>query len=309
MTTVVISGSSGLIGSALARSLRADGITVKRLVRRRTRRDDEIEWLTTGQPLDPDVLIGAQAVVCLNGANIGRLPWTRGYRRTLRQSRMVPTRTLAKALRTLGAESPALVSASAVGYYGNRPGVILTEGAHAGTTFLAHLCVNWEREAQQAGDACRVACIRSAPVLHRDGMLKPLIRLTALGAGGPIGTGDQVWPWIHLDDEVRAIRHVIESDIDGAVNLAGPTLATANDIGRSVASVLRRPFFVPAPEWALNLVVGRAATESLLTTDARVTAAVLERTGFTFTHHTAAEAIFAALAAPAIPAAGAKHDN
>ncbi|GAA1764724.1 TIGR01777 family oxidoreductase [Agromyces humatus] len=301
MTTVVIAGSSGMIGSALTQRLRADGVSVVRLVRRPVRRGDEVEWLAEGRPLDPQVVAGASAVVCLNGASIGRLPWTRRYQRTLRESRLRPTRALATALRALGAEAPAFISASAVGYYGNRPGVELTERAAPGATFLADLCREWEREARRAGDACRVVRMRTAPVLHRNGVLKPLVRLTSLGLGGPIGRGTQTWPWISLEDEVRAIRHVIATDIDGAVNLSGPTPATANEIGRSVAHALRRPFMLPVPEWALDLVIGRAATESLLTADARVTPAVLENTGFTFRHRTAREATLAAIAPNSAP--------
>ncbi|MCD2444184.1 TIGR01777 family oxidoreductase [Agromyces sp. SYSU K20354] len=296
MATVVIGGSSGLIGTALAHSLRADGVTVMRLVRRPARRADEIEWLTGDRPLDPRLLAGAKAVVGLNGANIGRLPWTRKYRRILRESRLGPTRALATALRALADDAPAFVSASAVGYYGSRPGVELTEGSDPGTTFLARLCMDWEREARRAGDSCRVVAIRTAPILHRDGVLKPLIRLTALGVGGPIGRGTQTWPWISLEDEVRAIRHVIDSDIYGTVNLSGPTPATSNDIGRSIAHAMHRPFLVPVPEWALRLVVGRDLTESVLTTDARVRPVVLERTGFEFTYRTEHEATVAALA-------------
>ncbi|WP_157009034.1 TIGR01777 family oxidoreductase [Agromyces laixinhei] len=296
MTTVVIAGASGLIGTALARSLSADGVSVMRLVRRPAQNADEIEWLTDGRPLDPAKLAGASAVVGLNGANIGRLPWTSKYERTLRRSRLIPTRVLATALRALDSDAPAFVSASAVGYYGSRPGVELTEQDATGTTFLARLCADWEQEARRAGDECRVACIRTAPILHRRGVLKPLIRLTTLGVGGPIGRGTQIWPWISLEDEIGAIRHVIDSGIDGAVNLCGPTPATSNEIGRSIAHALHRPFLVPVPKWALELVVGRDVTESVLTPDADVIPAVLEKTGFAFRYRTAREATRAALA-------------
>lgn len=294
---IVISGASGLIGRALARSLQSDGIAVTALVRRVSRGSGEAQWDPERGELDPAVLAGADAVVALGGASVGRLPWTRGYQRTLINSRLDSTRTLVTALRALGSDAPALVSASAVGFYGSAPGETLTEQSPAGDTFLARLCVAWEAEARRAEDQTRVALLRTAPVIDRGGVLAPLIRLTSLGAGGPLGRGTQIWPWISLDDEVRAIRHIIESEVSGPVNLTGPTPASANDIVRAVARELHRPFWLPAPTWALRLGLSRAATDSLLVSDADVRPVVLRETGFTFTHPTAQEAVAAALSA------------
>lgn len=291
---IVISGATGLIGGALTRSLRSDGIRVVHLVRRPATHHDEVEWLTGG-PLDPAALEGATAVINLNGASIGRLPWDARYRRLLLESRLRPTATLAEALLALRSDAPALLSASAVGYYGDQPGAHLDESAAPGTTFLADVCVQWEREAQRAEGATRVALLRTAPLLHPDAVLKPMIMLTRFGLGGPLGSGRQVWPWISLDDGVRAIRHVIDSDLHGPVNLAGPHRATAGGIGRTLASRMHRPYLVPAPVWALRLGLGRAAADSLLLADADVAPDVLTRTGFEFRHPTAAEAIAAAL--------------
>ncbi|WP_449280660.1 TIGR01777 family oxidoreductase [Leucobacter sp.] len=293
---VVIAGGSGLIGGALTWSLRSDGIEVVHLVRRPPRAAHEVEWLTDDRPLDPGVLAGADAVVCLNGASIGRLPWTRAYREELRESRLIPTRTLAAALRELGSDPPAFLCASAVGYYGDRPGEDLDESSDPGRTFLAGLCVEWEREAAAAGPGSRVVHLRTAPLLHRRGVLKPLLALTRFGLSGPLGRGTQIWPWISLDDEVRAIRHLIDSDVEGAVNLTGPALASASEIGRELARRMHRPFLLPAPAPALRLGLGRDAADSLLLADARVRPAVLERTGFAFEHRTAPQAIEAALA-------------
>ncbi|MEV7630794.1 TIGR01777 family oxidoreductase [Microbacterium sp. NPDC089318] len=291
---VVISGASGLIGSALTRSLRSDGIRVVQLVRRPARHADEIEWLT-GRPLDPGSLDGAAAVINLNGASISRLPWGPSYRRALLESRLRPTAALTDALLALRSDAPALLSASAVGYYGDQPGVRLDETAAPGRTFLADVCVRWEREAQRAADVTRVALLRTAPILHPDAVLKPMITLTRFGLGGPLGSGRQVWPWISLDDEVRAIRHVIESGLHGPVNLSGPRRATAGGIGRALASRMRRPYLVPAPAWALRLGLGRAAAESLLLADADVAPDALMRSGFEFWHRTAPDAIAAAI--------------
>ncbi|WAA64583.1 TIGR01777 family oxidoreductase [Microbacterium oxydans] len=291
---VVISGASGLIGSALADSLRADGVEVTTLVRRAPQSEDEAQWEPGESPLDPEVLAGAEAVVALGGASVGRLPWTRGYRRELIDSRLQATRTLTTALRALRADAPALVSASAVGYYGSAPGEVLTEDSAAGETFLADLTVRWEAEARRAEDHTRVALLRTAPVIHRRGVLKPLVQLTRFGVSGPLGRGTQVWPWISLDDEVAAIRHIIDAKVAGPVNLTGPTPASANDIGRALAARMHRPFWLPVPSWALRFALGDAA-ESLLLPDADVRPQVLERTGFRFTHRTAAEAVDAAL--------------
>lgn len=291
---IVISGASGLIGSALASSLRADGIEVTALVRRAPRTDAETQWAPGERALDPDVLAGAEAIVALGGASVGRLPWTKGYRRELVDSRLQATRTITTALRSLRSEAPALVSASAVGYYGSVPGEALTEDSTAGQTFLADLTVRWEAEARQAEDHTRVALLRTAPVIHRRGVLKPLIQLTRFGVSGPLGRGTQIWPWISLDDEVAAIRHVLDQKIAGPVNLTGPTPASANDIGRALAARMHRPFWLPVPTWALRFALGDAA-ESLLLPDADVRPQVLERTGFRFTHATAAVAVAAAL--------------
>lgn len=292
---VVVSGGSGLIGSELMRSLRDDGRRAVRLVRRPARTPDEVEWHPGERALDPTALAGASAVVNLNGASIGRLPWTRGYRRVLRESRLLPTRALASAIRELGAEAPKLVSASAVGFYGDRPGEPLTEAAGPGATFLAELCADWEEEALAAGPRSRTALIRTAPLLHPRGVLKPMIRLTRWGLGGPLGGGAQIWPWISLDDEVRAIRHVLDRDLTGPVNLAGPVPASANEIGRALARELHRPFALPAPAWALRLGLGRDAAESLLLADAAVAPAALTASGFRFAHGTAGEAVEAAM--------------
>ncbi|MFG6280387.1 TIGR01777 family oxidoreductase [Microbacterium sp. 5K110] len=295
---VVLSGASGLIGSALTEALRADGIEVTSLVRHEPTGPHEVQWLQDAAPLDPDVLAGADAVVCLNGATIGRFPWTRSYKSTLLWSRITPTRTLATAIRELGDDAPALVNASATGYYGSQPGAVLTEASARGEGFLADICGEWETAARGAGPRARVALLRTAPIVHERGVLKPLLLLTKLGVSGPIGRGTQVWPWITLDDEVRAIRHVIDSDLDGPVNLTGPARATANDLGFALARRMNRPYALRAPVWGVKLALGRDATEALLTSDADVRPSVLQDDGFTFTHETVEDAV-----ASAVPAA------
>jgi uncharacterized protein (TIGR01777 family) len=294
---VVVAGASGLIGGALVESLRADGVEVTTLVRRPAEAAHEVEWLTGDEPLDPAVLDGATAVVGLNGASIGRFPWTTSYKSTLLWSRVTPTRALARAVRELGTDAPHFVSASAVGYYGSEPGARLTEEAPRGDTFLADVCGEWEAAAYGAGDDAAVAVLRTAPIVHEDGVLKPLLLLTRLGASGPIGRGTQAWPWISLDDQVRAIRHVIDAHVTGPVNLSGPTRATANDLGFALAVRMNRPFLLRAPVWGMKLVLGADATEAILTSDAYVVPERLRESGFVFRHPTVEEAVAAAVPA------------
>lgn len=292
---VVIAGASGLIGRTLTDSLLADGIEVTTLVRREPQGPSEVRWLD-GSPLDPNVLEGATAVVNLNGASIGRIPWTSSYKRTLVSSRLEATGVLAKALRTLGDNAPAFVSASAIGYYGSVPGRELREAAGPGDGFLSDLCLKWEATARTAGSA-RVALLRTAPVVHPESVLKPLILLTRFGLSGPMGRGTQVWPWISLVDEVRAIRHVIDAQLEGPVNLSGPTRATANDLGFALARRMNRPYILRAPAWALRLGLGRDMADAVLLVDAHVVPAALEASGFTFTHATVDEAVAAVIPA------------
>lgn len=291
---VVIGGASGLIGEALVDSLRADGIDVTRLVRHEPAGPDEVRWLD-GDELDPQVLAGAVAVVGLNGSSIGKFPWTHKYKETLRTSRLEPTQQLAAAVRRLGKTAPLFVSASAVGYYGLKSDEPLDEQAPAGSSFLAQLCAEWEAAALSAGEDARVALLRTAPVVHEDGVLSPMILLTKFGVSGPIAGGEQKWPWIALEDEVRAIRHIIDKQLTGPFNLTGPRIATANQLGRALAREYRRPFAIPAPEWGMKLVLGDDATESLLTTDVEVLPTALLASGFEFRYPTVQDAVVAGI--------------
>lgn len=293
MKRIVIAGASGLIGTELAEQLRARGDEVVRLVRRVAEAPDEVTWHPERGVLDPAALERADAVVVLSGASVGKLPWSKRYQRELWRSRIDSTRTIVNALEQVRGPKPALLSGSASGYYGSTEGAVCAEEAPAGDTFLAKLCVEWEAEALRAASFTRVALLRTSPVLHPRGVLKPMVLLTRLGLGGPLGSGRQTWPWISLADEIGAIVHVLDTDISGPVNLAGPKPATNAAIGRALARQLGRPFWVPAPAWALRLVLGRDATESLLTADATVVPAVLLETGYAFAHNSAESAIAA----------------
>ncbi|MFK4789448.1 TIGR01777 family oxidoreductase [Microbacterium sp. ZW T5_56] len=290
---VVVAGASGLIGRALIASLRGSGSVVTQLVRREPAANDEVRWDPAG-PLDPAVLDGARAVVGLNGASIGRLPWTSRYRSELLWSRVTPTRTLADALRRLD-DPPLFVAASASGFYGSRPGRRIDEDQARGVGFLADLCAEWEAAADHAGQ--RVAHVRLSPVIHPDGVLKPLMILARLGVAGPLGSGRQSWPWASLDDTVAALCHIIEHDLTGPVNVVGPERASENDIGFAIARELNRPYFIPMPAFALRLALG-AAAEDLLLVDSDIAPAVLTDSGFEWRHRTAESAVRDALASP-----------
>jgi uncharacterized protein (TIGR01777 family) len=294
---VLVSGASGLVGTELCRQLQAAGHSVVRLVRRPARSSSEIRWDPATLSLDPAAFDGVDAVVNLSGASIGRLPWTKGYRRQIMESRVQATRTLTDAMRRAPQAPAVLLNASAVGVYGNRPGEELTEDSEPGTDYLATVVTAWESEARLAPDSTRVVMLRTGLVLAKGGALKPLLPIARLGLAGPLGRGTQTWPWVSLHDEAAAIVHLLTSELSGPVNLAGPTPATANDVIRAVASALRRPFLVPVPAPVLTLALQDAARQLLLA-DQRVSPAKIQADGFTFRHRTAAEAVAAMLHLP-----------
>lgn len=285
---VIVAGASGLIGRALVASLRRRGVTVTTLVRGARVSSSEVVW-DPADDLAPETLQGARAVVVLNGASIGRLPWTPAYRSELLWSRLTPVRTVVTALDALE-DPPHLVTASAVGFYGSRPGEDLNEESAAGEGFLADLCVEIESAALRIADRTTVTPLRIAPVMHVDGVLKPLMLLTKAGLAGPLGRGTQVWPWVTRDDVIGAIEHVIAHDVSGPVNVVGPTRATADDIGFSLAVRMNRPFVLRAPAVALRAALG-AAADGLLLSDADVHPTALERGGFVWRHPTVEDAI------------------
>lgn len=294
---VIISGASGLIGSALSSSLRAQGVSVTHLVRSSPLTRDEIAWNPESEHLDASLIADFDVVVNLNGASIAKIPWTKKYRKVLRSSRLSSTKAIAQAVNKLGDQAPHFISASAVGYYGSQAGVALTENSGPGDSFLARMCSQWENTALSHAQNARVSLLRTAPILHPKAVLKPLIALTRLGFAGPLGSGHQIWPWISLEDEVRAIEHIMKMDLFGPVNLSGPTAASANEIGRDLARQLHRPFFVTAPAFALRLALSPDAANGLLLADANVVPDRLLSSGFSFKHQKPAEAIEAGLEA------------
>src|SRR5688572_15664460 len=209
---IAITGSSGLIGTALSERLRREGHRVRPVVRRPAANDDEIRWDPTGGTIETSKLEGVDAVVNLAGAGIGDKRWTPERKREIRESRTIGTGTIARAVAE--AEVPVLVSGSAVGFYGNRGDEVLTEESPPGDGFLATLCIDWESATAPAEEAgARVAHVRTGIVFTpKGGALQKLLPLFKLGVGGRMGSGKQWMPWISLDDEVGALVHVLTAD-------------------------------------------------------------------------------------------------
>jgi len=288
---VLISGASGLVGTALTKSLRSAGDEVRHLVRRDPRSSEEVRWDPGAGRLDPAELEGVDAVVNLSGASVGRIPWTAGYRAELRDSRLDTTRTIATALGRAKAAPKALINASAVGIYGDRPGERLTEDSAPGSGFLPELVVDWEAAAQTASDRTRVVSIRSGVVVAHGGGFGPVRQLTQFGLGTRFGSGGQFWPWISLFDEVAAIRHLLDSELAGPVNLVGPTPATSDRVTRVYARELHRPRLLPAPEFAVRML-GEAG-QRLLLDSAEVLPTRLRSDGFHWKHSEIDDAVTA----------------
>ena len=225
-------------------------------------------------------------MVHLAGAGIGDGRWTESRKRVLVESRTRSTALLAGALAGLDHQPRVLVSASAIGYYGDRSDEILTEQSPRGDDFLASLCVRWEAEASPAAEAgVRVVCARTGLVLSKEGGALPkLLPLFKLGLGGRFGSGAQWWSWITLDDEIRAIAWLLEKDIRGPVNLTAPNPVTNREFTRILGAVLSRPARLPVPRFGPRLLLGSELADALLFTSARVQPAVLESSGFAFSH-------------------------
>jgi uncharacterized protein (TIGR01777 family) len=297
---VAVTGSSGLIGTHLVAALRTDGHEVLRLVRRTPRTADEHRWDPEHRRIDPALLSDVDAVVNLAGTPIRPRPFTAGYKEQLRSSRVDSTLTVSEALAAAAAADPGrrrvLLSASAVGYYGDTGDRPVREDAPPGSDFLARLCVDWEAATSAAEDAgVRVVHLRTGLVVGRDAMLVRILGLVfRAGLGGRMGSGRQYWPWISLDDEVDAIRFLLTADVSGPVNLTGPEPVPNAEFVRRLAAAVHRPAVLPVPGPVLSLALGEFGRTSVLAGQRAVPAA-LQQAGYRWTHPDLDDALRAAL--------------
>jgi uncharacterized protein (TIGR01777 family) len=285
--TIVIAGGSGFLGQKLARRMAKDGHQVRILTRRQSQSSDPITWQPDGTAGALAVhLNGVDAVINLAGENLAGGRWSPERKELLRSSRVLPTRTLARAIAQCHTPPKTFVSASGAGYYGPRGDEPVTEDAPPGSDFLGRLCVDWEQEARAVPPATRLAIVRSGLVQSADGgALKRMLLPFKLGLGATLGSGDQFLPWIHEDDWTAMVMWIIENNrAAGAVNATAPTPVTNREFTQTLARVLKRPAIFRAPAFALRTALGELA--EVLLTGQRAVPAHAEQLGFRFTHRT-----------------------
>lgn len=280
---VLVSGSSGLVGSALTQKLQSESHEVVRLVRGRSN-SDAIVWSPTEQAIEAERLEGFDAIVHLAGENIASGRWTTAKKQQILDSRVQGTQLLATTLAKLERPPRVLVSASAIGFYGNRGDEPLEEDSPPGEGFLAEVCRAWEHATEGARAAgIRVVHLRFGIILSpQGGALKNMLLPFRLGAGGRIGSGQQYWSWISLPDVVGVIQHAIEKEeLSGPVNAVSPQPVTNAEFTRFLGQVLHRPTIFPLPAAAAKMALGQMA-QDLLLSSARVYPKVLEESGYVF---------------------------
>ena len=293
----VVSGGSGFIGTVLCQSLVQAGHEVVRLVRRMPG-PGELAWDPLAGTIDAKALRGSDAVLCLSGAGIGDKRWNAARRAEILASRVRSVSVLAEAVARVDERPAVFLQASAIGYYGDRGDEILTEQSQWGAGFLPEVCRRWEAAAGAlSGTGVRHVALRSGIVLSPGGgALAKQLPLFRSGLGGRLGSGKQWMSWIALDDHVRAIVHVLESDtVSGPVNLVAPGAVTNKRFTSALASALHRPAVMAAPAFALRSALGRGMADELLLCSQRVEPAVLNDSGFDFGHPELDEALEALL--------------
>jgi uncharacterized protein (TIGR01777 family) len=301
---IAVTGATGLIGGAVVRALLAAGHRVDRVSRQPPAPGStDVQWDPGRGRLDRQALTGVDAAVHLAGESIAARRWTPAVRARIRDSRVEATRLLAATLADLDPPPRVLVTASAVGYYGDRGDEPVTEDSAAGSGFLADVARAWEAAAEPARAAgIRVATLRIGMVLAREGGALPRMLLPfRLGLGGPVGSGRQYWSWVTLGDLVRIIAHAIEDEaLAGPVNAVAPGPVTNREFARTLGRVLGRPAVLPLPAVAVRLLLGDMG-EALLLSGARVLPRRLERAGFRFQHPELEPALRALLGRPRPP--------
>jgi uncharacterized protein len=284
---IVITGASGLIGSALIPALREKSHEITRLVRRPATAPDEVSWNPAAGVIDDAALSGADAVIHLAGAGVGDHRWTDAYKQEIVASRVDGTRTIATAMARLPSPPKVLLSASAIGWYGDTGTTPVDETAAPGTGFLADVAHQWEDSTAPLADTgVRVVRLRTGLVAAvNGGAFHRMLPLFRLGLGGRLGAGTQFWSLISLADEIRAIDFLLTADtVSGPVNLTGPEPTTNAEVTTILGHALGKPTALPVPAFALRLALGEFATEILTST--RVLPARLQAAGFTFAYPT-----------------------
>lgn len=280
--TVAITGATGMIGSALVDALRARGHTVRRLVRSgREAQADDVIWDARADSMDPRILEGCQAIVHLAGAPIAQR-WTSKHKHDIRESRVQGTSLIARAVAAMAEKPHVVLSGSAVGYYGDRGDEQLDERSTPGTSFLSSVVTAWEGSAAPIVAAgVRLVLLRTGIVLSTSGgALEKLLTPFRLGLGGPMGSGRQWMSWITLDDHVRAMEHALFTEaVRGPVNLVTPHPVQNRDFAETLGKVLGRPAVIPMPGFALRLMFGEMAEETILSGQ-RLAPRALEQSGF-----------------------------
>ena len=275
---IAVTGSTGLIGSALVGHLKEQGFEVQRLVRRKASTNEEISWDPAAGTVDLDALDGVHGVIHLAGAGVGDKRWTKSYRTTILNSRLLGTTAIAHAVEKV--KPSVFISASAIGYYGETGNRAVTETDRVGDDSLATVCREWEAAADLAGSV-RTVKIRTGLVLDPvGGALGRMLPLFRLGVGGKLGSGNQWWSWITLHDEINAITHLLNSSVSGPVNLTSPFPVTNQEFTGTLARSLHRPALFPVPGFALKLALGGFSTEIL--GSKKVLPSVLSEDGFAF---------------------------
>lgn len=281
---VLITGATGLVGSALTPLLTTGGHEVLRLTRGPAREAQDVVWHPEHVELPPARLEGLDAVVHLAGENIAGARWTSSVKERIRNSRVQSTRLLCKTLAKLKSPPQVLVCASAIGFYGDRGSEVLTESSPTGTGFLSEVCEAWEASCEPARQAgIRVVNLRLGVILSaKGGALQKMLLPFKLGGGGIIGNGQQYWSWIAIDDVIGAIYHaLVTPSLVGAVNATAPQPVTNYKFTKTLGKVLRRPTIVPLPGFAARLVLGEMA-EALLLASSRVLPDSLQKSGYQF---------------------------
>ena len=295
---VAVSGSHGLIGSALCQHLSGNGHTVLRIVRAGSvSTNADISWNPESGTIDKEKLNGLDGIVHLAGENIAAGRWTDEQKKKIKDSRVKGTRLLAEALASLPLKPEVVVSGSAIGYYGDRGDELLTESSQAGSGFLADVCKQWEESMTAAKSAgIRVVHPRTGVVLStKAGALGKMLPIFKLGGGGVIGDGRQYMSWISLDDEVKALEFLLTNrNIEGPVNLVAPNPVTNEEFTLALGRALHRPTILPLPGFAAKIILGQMADELLLASQKCQPNKLLD-SGYTFDYPKLDTALLAAL--------------